>query len=62
MQLEEIQGTSKKTNQPYTAYRIKIGLYKTPLFFPSEIEAKYIKTFLEKEAHKDFKGDDLDVE
>lgn len=62
MQLQEIQGTSKKSGKAYTAYSIKIGLYETPLFFPTKLEAIYIKDYLKKQAHEDFKGDDLDVE
>lgn len=49
MELEEVQGKSKKTGKPYTAYRISIGKYKTPLFFPSEIELDYIKQYIESE-------------
>lgn len=55
MKLEEIKGTSKKTGDPYTAYRVSIGLYKTPIFFPSEIELQYIKTYIQKQAHNEFK-------
>lgn len=62
MQLQEIQGTSKKTGKNYTAYCVKIGEYTTPLFFPSKIELLYIKSYLKKQAHEDFKGDDLDVD
>lgn len=57
MQLEEVQGKSKKTGKTYTAYRVCIGKYKTPLFFPSEIELDYIKKHIETEAHKDFYAD-----
>ena len=63
MQLEEVQGKSKKTGNSYTAYCVKIGEYRTPLFFPSKIELLYIKKYIEKQAHEDFKGDnngDLD--
>lgn len=62
MQLEEVQGKSKKTGKEYTAYCVKIGEYRTPLFFPSKIELMYIKRYIAKAAHEDFKGDDLDVE
>lgn len=62
MQLQEVQGTSKKTGKQYTAYCVKIGEYSTPLFFPSKIELMYIKNYLKKQAHEDFKGDDLDVD
>lgn len=61
MQLEQIQGKSKKTGKEYTAYRVKIGKYNTPLFFPSEIELDYIKSHLQRQAHQDFKGDHLDA-
>ena len=62
MQLEEVTGKSKKNGKPYTAYCVVIGKYRTPLFFPSEIELDYIKNHLRKVAHEHFKGDDLDVE
>ncbi|MBQ3445814.1 hypothetical protein IJG29_03795 [Candidatus Saccharibacteria bacterium] len=63
MQLKQIVGKSKKTGKEYTAYYIAIGKYKTPLFFPSEIELDYIQRYIAERAHKDFKGDDLkDVE
>lgn len=62
MQLEEVQGKSKKTGKEYTAYTVKIGEYRTPLFFPSKIELMYIKSIINKNAHQDFKGDDLDVD
>lgn len=61
MQLEEVTGKSKKTGKEYTGYRVLIGKYKTPLFFPSEIELEYIKRHIEQQAHEDFKGD-LDVD
>ena len=61
MQLEEVKGKSKKTGKEYTAYRVRIGKYVTPLFFPSEIELDYIKNVINEKAHKDFKGDDLDT-
>ena len=52
--------TSQFKGQAHTK---NIGKYKTPLFFPSEIELDYIKHYIEERAHKDFKGDDLnDVE
>lgn len=57
MQLEEIQGKSKKTGKSYTAYRVSIGKYKTPLFFPSEIELDYIKNHIQQSAHADFSTD-----
>lgn len=60
MQLQEVQGTSKKTGKEYTAYCVKIGEYSTPLFFPSKIELMYIKNYLKNQTYKDFKGDDLD--
>lgn len=61
-QLQEITGKSKKTGKEYTGYTIKIGEYETPMFFPTKIEQMYIKNYLTKHAHQDFKGDDLDVE
>ena len=67
MQLEQVQGTSKKTGKEYTAYCVRIGEYRTPLFFPSKIELMYIKSYLKKAAQQDFKDggeneDPLDVE
>lgn len=62
MQLVEVQGKSKKTGKEYTAYTVKIGEYETPLFFPSKVELIYIKQVLAKQAHNDFKGDDLNVD
>lgn len=61
MRLEQVTGKSKKTGKEYTAYRITIGKYKTPLFFPSEIELDYIKSYIQKQAHEEF-GEDLDVD
>lgn len=58
MQLQEVNGKSKKTGKPYTAYRVCIGKYKTPLFFPSEIELDYIKTHLSDTAHNEFIEDE----
>lgn len=62
MQLQQVQGTSKKTGKEYTAYCVKIGEYSTPLFFPSKIELMYIQNYLKNQTHNDFKGDDLDVD
>lgn len=62
MQLQQINGTSKKTGKNYTAYCVKIGEYSTPLFFPSKIELMYIKNFLKKQAHAEFKFGDEDEE
>lgn len=65
MQLQEVHGTSKKTGKEYIAYCVKIGEYSTPLFFPSNIELMYIKNFLKKQAHQDFRDSDegdLDVD
>lgn len=33
---------SKKTGKTFTAYAIKIGDFRSPIFFPSPIEIKYI--------------------
>ena len=62
MQLKEIKGTSKKTGKEYTGYVVQIGEYSTPMFFPSKVELIYIKEQIKKQAHYDFKGDDLDVD
>lgn len=48
MKLEKVTGKSKKSGKDYTAYRISIGKYKTPLFFPSEVELWYIESYLQK--------------
>lgn len=42
MELVQVNGTSKKTGNPFTGYAVQIGKYRTPLFFPSEIELDYI--------------------
>lgn len=47
MRLEQVKGKSRKTGKEYTAYRVCIGVYKTPLFFPSEVELLYIKKQIE---------------
>lgn len=60
MNYEIYQGTSKK-GKAFEALKIKIGEYQT-MIFPTKIEMMYIKTVLRKNAHQDFKGDDLDVE
>lgn len=57
MHLEQVQGKSKKTGKDFTAYCVSIGEYRTPLFFPSKIELMYIKTYLKKNAQRDFKDD-----
>lgn len=49
-----------KKGKDCTALKVKIGEYET-LIFPTKIELIYLKEFLENEAHKDFKGEDLDV-
>lgn len=60
MQATIYSGKSKK-GKDYEGLRIKIGEYET-LIFPTKIELLYIKSFLKQQAHKDFKGDDLDIE
>lgn len=62
MQFKEVTGKSKKTGKDFTGYVIQIGEYQTPMFFPSKIELMYIKSYLQKKAHEDFKGDDLSDE
>ena len=57
MQYEIYRGTSKKGKE-FEALKIKIGEYQA-LLFPTKIEMLYIKTVLKKQAHEDFKGDDL---
>ena len=46
MELQQVKGKSKKTGKEYTAYCVAIGKYKTPLFFPSEVELEYIQNQL----------------
>lgn len=61
MQVKIINGTSKK-GIPYEAIKVSIGEYEG-ILFPSRAELAYLKDLLRKNAHKDFKGDDLaDVE
>ena len=63
MQLEEVQGTSKKTGKPFTGYVVKIGEYSTPMFFPSKVELIYIKEQLASSQRQQFQkevfGDDV---
>lgn len=59
MQVKLVSGTSKKGNS-WEAIQVLIGEYKSPLIFPTPIELMYIKDQVKKNAHKDFKGDDLD--
>lgn len=54
MQLEQINGTSKKTGKPFTGYVVKIGEYQTPMFFPSKVELLYIKEQIAKNERSDF--------
>lgn len=61
MQLKQVNGKSKKTGKTWTAYQIVIGKFKSPLFFPSEIELDYIKSHLRKSAHSAFQ-EDLDLD
>lgn len=60
--IKKVKGTSKKTGREFTAYQFSIGLFKSPLLFPTEIERQYIDAYVKKEAHEDFKGDDLDTD
>lgn len=57
MKLEKVNGKSKKTGKEYTAYRVAIGKYKTPLFFPSEVELWYIQSYIEKAQGQNNNGD-----
>lgn len=59
MELKQHTGTSKNGKE-YTAYYVAIGKYRTPLFFPSEIELMYIKSIINKQARDDFKKDLID--
>ena len=53
-----LSGKSKKGND-FQALKVKVGEYEG-LLFPTKIEMLYLKNFLEKKAHSDFKGDDED--
>lgn len=62
VRLEKVQGKSKKTGKPFTAYRVCIGEYETPLFFPSKVELLYIEKQMKKvsdEEFVDFLDDDV---
>lgn len=61
MYLEEINGKTK-TNKPYTGFILHVGEYTSTMFFPSKVEAMYIKDYIKNKSHEDFKGDDLDVD
>lgn len=54
-----IYNFKSKKGKDVSALRIVIGEYET-LVFPNKIELLYLKEYLENEAHKDFKGKDLD--
>lgn len=49
MQLEKVQGKSKKTGKDWTGYVVKIGRFTTPVFFPTDVELWYIEKYLAKE-------------
>lgn len=46
MELKEQTFKSKKNGKEYVGYYVAIGKYRTPLFFPSEIERDYIADYL----------------
>ncbi|MBO7736100.1 MAG: hypothetical protein J6S67_26250 [Methanobrevibacter sp.] len=52
--IKKITAKSKKGNE-YTAYQAVIGLYKSPLFFPSPVEADYLDRFLAQRERSIFK-------
>lgn len=52
MQLQEVTGKSKKTGKEWKGYCVAIGKYKTPVFFPSEVELWYIEKYLENAGKK----------
>ena len=49
MELKEQKFTSKKNGKEYVGYYVAIGKYRTPLFFPSEIELDYITSVLKEQ-------------
>lgn len=54
IRLEKVQGKSKKTGKPFTGYRVCIGEYETPMFFPSKVELLYIEKQMKKESERDY--------
>lgn len=52
VELKQLQLKSKKTGKPFTAYVFEVGKFRSPIFFPSEIELMYIQ--------KQLNGDDSD--
>lgn len=46
IKLVTIEGTSKKTNKPFTGYAFQVGDFQSPMFFPSKIELDYISRVL----------------
>lgn len=54
--------TSKKTGNKFEALVVKAGEYST-LVFPTKIEMLYLKQYIKKQAHEDFKdGEELSEE
>lgn len=60
MQVKVINGISK-SGKNYSALQVTIGEYEARLF-PTRAEMAYIKSFIRDNAHKDFKGDDVEGE
>lgn len=48
MKLEKVEGKSQKTGKSYVGYRLSIGKYQSPLFFPTRLESWYIDEYLKK--------------
>lgn len=43
IELKQLNLTSKKTGKPFTCYCFQVGEFRSPIFFPSNIELNYIK-------------------
>lgn len=48
IELVKLNLTSKKTGKPFIAYAFQVGEFRSPIFFPSNIELNYINDILEK--------------
>lgn len=58
----KVKGTGKNSGKPFTAYQFEFHGYKTGLLFPTPFEKEYLDKLLLEDSHKDFKGDDLDID
>ena len=53
MHLQKVEGKSAKTGKSYTGYKLVIGKYESPLFFPTRLESWYIDEYLKKQEEHD---------